>query len=98
MHLLRVFRASIMIPVVLGPMFLINFFQLLTLLVWPFSPAIFRASNRFLAGTWFKILSFSVERILGVEVRQTGDILPYGENVVLFANHQSMADVPILVI
>ncbi len=74
-----------------------NLIQVLSLVLWPFSRAAFRAVNRWVAGTWFNSLVFVVERVLGVRVVFTGDPLPIAENAFVISNHQSMMDIPVLV-
>ncbi len=73
-----------------------NFLQMLSLLILPFHPHAFRKINRFIADSWFGILRWTIEVPLRIKVLTTGDTLPWQENAFVIANHQAMADIPIL--
>ncbi|MBI3558153.1 MAG: acyltransferase [Deltaproteobacteria bacterium] len=72
---------------------LINFLQMASVLVLPFSGAGFRAINRWFANTWWSACVFCTEKIFGIETIFTGDHVPSKENAIVVANHQSMADI-----
>lgn len=74
-----------------------NLAQVLSLIFVPISPWFTKQINRGVCGSFFGLLTFSVERILGVEFVQSGDSLSRDENVFLIANHQAMADIPVVV-
>lgn len=74
----------------------INALQILSLLILPFSHAAFREINRFFAATWWGWCVVGTERFLGVEPVFSGDEVPPGENAIVFANHQQMPDILVL--
>lgn len=67
-----------------------------TLLIRPFSARAFRSANRFLADTWLRSATGWVARLYGTRLEVSGDPMPEGENVILIANHQTGADIPLL--
>jgi 1-acyl-sn-glycerol-3-phosphate acyltransferase len=75
----------------------LNLVQILSLVFWPFSGKIFRAVNRAVCATFFNGLNILMETFAGVDVRITGDELPYRENAFVIANHQAMADIPAII-
>jgi 1-acyl-sn-glycerol-3-phosphate acyltransferase len=93
----RLAFASLLWPLLAAGLLLANALQMLSLAFLPLSPALFRYLNRRISGGWFGLLRISFETLLRVEVRQTGTPLPWRENAFLIANHQAMADIPILV-
>ena len=74
----------------------LNVTQMLSLVVRPFSRRAFRAYNRWAADLWWGWCVRTAQRIYGTRVVLTGDDLPPGENVLLFANHQQMTDITFL--
>lgn len=76
---------------------LCNLVQCLSLLAWPFSAWLAKQINRFACGRWFALLDFTLQSVLGVEILQSGDALSGEENIFLVANHQAMADIPVVV-
>jgi 1-acyl-sn-glycerol-3-phosphate acyltransferase len=73
-----------------------NFFQLFTLMLFPFSRKKFRKANRDIADFWWGLASFCLEEIQGIQIHFSGDNVPQKENALLIINHQSMADIPVL--
>jgi 1-acyl-sn-glycerol-3-phosphate acyltransferase len=73
-----------------------NFLQCSSLLIWPFSRRAFRAANRLIAGSWWALCVLWVRYVIRVKVDQTGDDVPEGENAIVFANHQQMPDILML--
>lgn len=71
----------------------INIAQTLSLLILPFSRTAFRRFNRLCADAWWGWCVTGAERIYGVEPVFSGDEVPSGENVLIFANHQQMPDI-----
>jgi len=55
-----------------------------------------RAINRWCARSIWGLWVLMAERLNGIEVRVTGDRVPMRENALLLPNHQSMADVMVL--
>ncbi|MGZ3694850.1 MAG: lysophospholipid acyltransferase family protein [Bdellovibrionota bacterium] len=74
-----------------------NIIQAFSLLFVPVYPRFTKQINRGVCWSFFGFLSFTLESILGVEILQTGDALSQSENVFLVANHQAMADIPVVV-
>jgi 1-acyl-sn-glycerol-3-phosphate acyltransferase len=74
-----------------------NVAQALSLFVLPISPLFNKQINRGVCWSFFGFLSFMLESMLGVEFVQSGDALSSEENVFLIANHQAMADIPVVV-
>ncbi len=72
---------------------MINAVQMASLLVRPLSLKAFRSVNRFVADQWWGWCVIGAEKIAGVELVLTGDTLPRDENAVVFANHQQMPDI-----
>lgn len=73
--------------------FVLNPLQMLSVVLYPFSPRAFRAVNRsfarFIWGWW--VLLGEVQS--DCEMRFVGDRPPWRENALVIANHQTMADV-----
>jgi 1-acyl-sn-glycerol-3-phosphate acyltransferase len=95
---LRVILCLIFLPLLFLSLLALNFVQLASLLALPFSGPVFRLVNRRAACFWFNRLSDLLEKVLRIEFVITGDPLPLKENAFVVANHQSMADIPALVV
>lgn len=76
--------------------FVLNPVQMLSVVIYPFSRRAFREVNRWCARSIWGIWVLMAERQNGIEMRFTGDELPRRENALLIPNHQSMADVMVL--
>lgn len=74
----------------------LNPIQMLSVLVRPFSKPAFRAVNRWCARSIWGWWAWMAEHQNGVDLRFSGDPLPGGENAVILPNHQTMADVMVL--
>ncbi|MBY0369202.1 lysophospholipid acyltransferase family protein [bacterium] len=74
----------------------INGLQMLSLVLLPFSRKAFRQINRFFAHHWWGWCVIGTEKFFGVKPIITGDTLPDNENAIVFANHQQMADILVL--
>ncbi len=72
---------------------LLNVFQLLSLVILPFSRPAFRAFNTFCAGLWWGLCVDISEKFIGVKYIYSGDHIPESENALVFANHQQMPDI-----
>ncbi len=72
---------------------LINGVQMLSLILRPFSLSAFRGINRFVADLWWGWCVVGSEKIFGVQPVFTGDDVPVHENAIVFANHQQMPDI-----
>ena len=75
---------------------LINPAQMLSALIRPFSTKAFRAVNNWCARSIFGIWVLMAEKDAKIELVFTGDEIPKRENAILICNHQSMADVMLL--
>ena len=87
-------RALGVLAIGFGTLLPINFIQLLSLVVLPFSRKAFRAVNRWCADTWWGFCVTGAELIYGVRVIFTGEDVPMRENALLISNHQQMPDIP----
>ena len=74
----------------------LNPIQMLSVLVYPFSPRLFRNINRWCARSIWGLWVIMAERQAGISIRFVGDTPPPRENVLLIANHQTMTDVMVL--
>jgi hypothetical protein len=95
---MRTLLCLIFVPLIALEVLLCNVFQMASLLLLPFSGAAFRTVNRNIARLWFSSLAIFLERLPGLEFVQTGDTLPVKENVFVVCNHQSGADIPVIVV
>lgn len=75
---------------------IINVFQTISLLVFPFSRKLFRSINRFFAKTWWSWCEWTVVKWCKVKISITGDEIPEKENAIIICNHQTMTDIPML--
>lgn len=86
-------RAILAGIVLLIPLIAINFLQLLSLAIKPFSKAGFRSVNRAFATFYWSGLVLVVRHILRVQIKWQCDIISESEDAILIANHQSAVDV-----
>jgi 1-acyl-sn-glycerol-3-phosphate acyltransferase len=89
-------RAALVGGVLAGGVLLANVLQVLSLAILPFSRRHFRNANTAIAGSWWRACVRSGRFWLGIRVEVVGDSPRPGENAVVLANHQSMADIPVL--
>ncbi len=82
----------ILIPAVLFA----NLLQMLSVVLLPFSIRAFRRANSAIAGVWWGACVLYAKHLQGIAIHVTGDAIPRDENAVLVVNHQSMADIPVL--
>jgi len=75
---------------------ILNPLQMLSVVVRPFSKSAFREVNRWFARFIWGLWVVMAERLIGIEVRFTGDPIRKGENALVLSNHQTMADVMVL--
>ena len=78
------------------PLAFVNILQTLSIVIAPFSREMFHRVNIWFAmgiWTWWSVI---IERIHGTKLIVSGDELPAGESAVMFANHQSMGDIVVL--
>lgn len=90
--LLFLFTISLLLPTIL----LGNFLQLLTVFLLPFSYHCFRTVNIFIVGVWWRFANLVIAQ-LPTKLVIEGDPPPRDEeSCIVFANHQEMPDIPIL--
>ncbi|MBP9707883.1 MAG: acyltransferase [Oligoflexales bacterium] len=87
--------AIFVVIVLFGSLLLVNAVQMASLIIRPFSASLFRRVNTFAANSWWG-WCVSLSRMAGIKVHVTGDRLPYGENAIVIANHQSAIDIVML--
>jgi 1-acyl-sn-glycerol-3-phosphate acyltransferase len=95
---MRAVLSLIFLPLLGLEVLFFNVLQMLSLALLPLSGRAFRAVNRIVAGTWFSSLAVLLEHLPGLEIVQTGDTLPRKENAFVVSNHQSGADIPLIVV
>jgi 1-acyl-sn-glycerol-3-phosphate acyltransferase len=76
--------------------FVLNTVQMLSVIVYPVSRPVFRSINRWCARSIWGLWVLMAEKQNRIAIRFTGDPLPRRENALLIPNHQSMADVMVL--
>lgn len=74
----------------------LNPIQMLSLLIYPLAPRAARRVNRWCARSIWGLWVLMAEHVLGCEIQVKGDPLPWRENALVLPNHQSMADVLVL--
>ncbi len=97
MRRITAFLAGILFTAVNLPLILaINFLQMLTTPLFLFSHPFARSVNERLAFLWSATFDIGLRYLLRVPVTFTGDKPVPGENAFLIANHQCMADIPVI--
>jgi len=91
-------RAILFSVFVFLPLLVINALQTLSILWRPFSMKWFRRYNNFWAHHYWSYVGFMAKTFGGVSVDITGDRLPYDENALVLANHQSAVDIVVQLI
>ncbi len=76
--------------------FVLNPIQMLSVALYPFSHSLFRRVNRWCARSIWGLWVLVAEAQNKIRIRITGDVIPARENALLLPNHQSMADVMVL--
>ncbi len=79
-----------------APLLLSQALQLASTLVWPFSKPLFRRINTSLAAGIWGFWAKGLQGIVGTKVEWDRSSIPYREDAIVIANHQSMADIVIL--
>jgi 1-acyl-sn-glycerol-3-phosphate acyltransferase len=77
--------------------FIINPLQMLSVVIYPFSPKAFRAINTWFGGKMWGFWAWMAYGLNRIRIRITGDAVPQKENALLISNHQSIADVMVLI-
>ncbi|MFW7380120.1 MAG: 1-acyl-sn-glycerol-3-phosphate acyltransferase [Oligoflexus sp.] len=89
-------RGYIFALLIFFPVIIANIFQMLSLVIRPFSPHLFRRFNRLMAYLYWGYLVFMVEKVHRIQVTFTGDEIPKDENALIICNHQNIGDIPAL--
>ena len=87
-------RGLALLAIGFGTLLPINFIQLSSLVVLPFSRKAFRAVNRWCADTWWGLCVIGAEHFNGTQIIFTGEDVAMRENAMLISNHQQMPDIP----
>jgi 1-acyl-sn-glycerol-3-phosphate acyltransferase len=77
---------------------LCNILQCLSLFLLPFSVKAFKNANRAIAGFWWWLCVVWIKKVLRIKIDRSGDEVPAQENAVVFANHQQMPDIMVLML
>lgn len=89
-------RGFLIASFLFSTLILFNLLQTLSLIVRPFSKRLFRAINCGVAASWWGWCVLGSKYLYGMRPIYTGDVVPDRENAIVFANHQQMPDVIIL--
>ncbi len=79
-----------------APLLILNLCQMLGLLLYPFSKNTYRKFQRAMAFAIWGWWGFAVQRICGLEVVLSGDVIFEKENAIVICNHQEMADIVVI--
>ena len=90
--LLDAFSTAFGLVLIAVPGLVINVFELLSLLVYPFSKSVYRRINILLVSVHWPILVWLLERWAKVEIKLYGDTIPAGETALGLLNHRSDVD------
>ena len=97
----RLFRTFVWGPIgaltAFIPLMGINVLQMSSVVTIPFSRPLFRRLNTRFAGAIWMFWSYLVEGPNRMAITFTGDVVPVGEDAIVFCNHQSMSDIVVLV-
>lgn len=78
---------------VFAPVVLINFLQILSLVLKPISPVAFRQYNSFWAACYWSYTGWAARVFGGLRIEFSGERIIAGENAIVLANHQSAVDI-----
>lgn len=79
------------------PLLILNGFQFMSLALKPISPKTFRRVNTFIALLIWGWWAWTLDRVIGLKIRYSGDAVPVGESSIVVANHQGMTDIMALI-
>lgn len=88
-----VILATVSAVAAVSSLMVINLFQTLSFVFIPFSRKLFRKSNTFLAGLWWKTAFLWGQIFFRSKTAVIGDAISEKENAIVFGNHQQMPDV-----
>ena len=94
--ILWILRVLAMCLSFIGVVVILNPIQILSALVYPFSKSLCRRINCWCARQLWGLWVIMAEKQNRIEFRFTGDELPLRENAFVTANHQSIADIMVL--
>ena len=80
-----------------GPLLILNIWQILGLSIYPFSRSVFETFQRGIAFAIWGWWGFAVQKICGLEIVVTGDVITEKENAIVICNHQAMADIIVII-
>jgi hypothetical protein len=86
------FSTAFSLVLIAVPGLIINFFEVLSLLVHPISLTAFRLINIYLVSFHWPILVWLIEKWAKVEIKMYGDTIPAGETALGLLNHRSDVD------
>jgi lysophosphatidic acid acyltransferase/lysophosphatidylinositol acyltransferase len=86
-------RAIVASLFIFVPLMAINGLQTLSLLIRPWSKRTFRSINRHLAQVYWSLLIWLMHKVYRVRIEWHSGELPWQEDVIVIANHQSAVDV-----
>ncbi len=76
---------------------ILNVLQMVLIVIYPLSPKLFRSINTWFARSIWGIWIVMAEKLARIDMVFTGDDIPHGENAILVCNHQSMADILLII-
>lgn len=79
-----------------APLAILNVCQVLGLLIYPISVSTYRKYQRGIAFTIWGWWGFAAQRICGLRVKVSGDVLTEKENAIVICNHQGMSDIIVI--
>ena len=90
---IRQVRGFLVLAVIFVAIGLVNLLQVASLLIFPFSKKRFRGFNTYIVGTWGRLISNLMRKVVGVKIIYTGENITQPENAFMIQNHQSMTDI-----
>ena len=90
--LFEIARGTFFSVLLFAAIMMFNVIQISSVILRPFYIKGFRAINRFCANTWWGACVLIGRYCYNLQLRLTGDTLPYRENAILIANHQDVTD------
>lgn len=86
----------VVVPFAFIPLMIFNACQYPSLLLRPFSRKAYWAYNRIWAYLNWGWWAYALQHLVGTSIELSGDDVPYAENAVVIANHQTMGDIPVM--
>lgn len=79
-----------------APLAVLNFCQILGVVIYPVSRPLFRRYQRMIAYMIWGWWGFAVQKLCGLSVKVTGDDISGPENAIVICNHQEMSDIIVI--